>query len=215
MIDLACKKVVTYDILQTTKEEVADLFTNLEGCFDQMIENCQNLSCQQHDANPSYLKLHAQTHRQLKYFVKHVFSESKGYNSFDIHPWYGAGQGAGDAAIRWIVLSDSLIMAYWTKAHQWVLFDHQNECIIDQGIDAFIDDTTIINVSMPQKPVSTTELIKQTQENITVWNGLLKASGGVLNPTKCIWAHFRWSTINGTLTMAEPKQDKSIQINIS
>jgi len=124
VIDLACKKVVTYDVLQTTKKEAADLFTDLEGCFNQMIENCQNLSCQQHGANPSYLKLHAQTHRQLKYFVKHAFGESKGYNLFDIHPWYRAGQGVSDAAIRWIVLLDSLIMAYWTKAHQWVLFDH-------------------------------------------------------------------------------------------
>jgi len=61
-IDLACKKVIMYDIIQTTKEEAMDIFTDLEGCFDRMIENCQNLSCQQHGADPWYLKLHAQTH---------------------------------------------------------------------------------------------------------------------------------------------------------
>jgi len=93
VIDLACKKVITYNVIQTTKVEAMDLFMDLEGCFDQMIENCQNLSCRQHGADPDYLKLHAQTHRQLKYFVKHAFGKSDGYNSFEIHPWYGAGQG--------------------------------------------------------------------------------------------------------------------------
>jgi len=206
-IDLACKKVITYDIIQTTKEEATDLFTDLEGCFDRMIENCQNLSCHQHGADPSYLKLHAQTHQQLKYFVKHAFGESTEFNTFEIHPWYGAGQGARDAAIRWIVLSDSLIMAYLLKAHQWAQIDHKNNRIIDQGIDAFIDDTTIFNATTSQKPLSFNNLISQTQDNISLWNGLLEASGGTLNPTKCVWAYFRWINMNGTLTLAESKQE--------
>jgi len=165
--------------------------------------------------NPWYLKLHTETHQQLKYFIKHAFGESTGYNTFNIHPWYGASQGAGDVAIQWIVLSDSPIMAYWSKVHQWALYNHWNNHILDQGIDTFIDDTTIINASTPQHPISTTELIKQMQENITLWNGLLKASGRALNPTKCIWDHFQWSNMNGTLTMTEPKQDTSIQIHLS
>jgi len=90
-------------------------------------------------------------------------------------------------------------MAYWSKAHQWALYNHQNKRVIDRGIDAFIDDTTIINASTPQNPISMTELIKQMQENITLWNGLLEASGRALNPTKCVWAHFQWSNTNGTL----------------
>jgi len=62
VIDLVCKKVITYDVIQTTKIKAMDLFTDLEGCFDRMIKNCQNLLCHQHGANPGYLKLHAQTH---------------------------------------------------------------------------------------------------------------------------------------------------------
>jgi len=32
-IDLACKKVIAYDMIQTTKIEATDLFTDLEGHF--------------------------------------------------------------------------------------------------------------------------------------------------------------------------------------
>jgi len=35
------------------------------------------------------------------------------------------------------------------------------------------------------------------------------------NPTKCIWAHFRWiNFLNGILMMAETKKETSIQITI-
>ncbi len=105
-------------------------------------------------------------------------------------------------------------MAYWSQAHKWILYDHRNKQVVDQGIDAFIDNTTIINASMPQNPILTTELIQQMQDNITIWNGLLKARFGALNPTKCIWAHFRWTNLNRILTMAEVKKETSIQITI-
>jgi len=36
--------------------------------------------------------------------------------------------------------------------------------------------------------------MQHMQANTMFWNGLLKASGGALNPPKCIWAHFQWKT---------------------
>jgi len=51
----------------------------------------------------------------MKYYVKHKFSVSTQYNTFSQHPWHGAGQGAADAALCYIILSDTLIDAYHTK----------------------------------------------------------------------------------------------------
>jgi len=104
----------------------------------------------------------------LPYFVKHAFSELEEYNTFKIHPWYGVGQGAGDAAIQWIVLSNSLTIAYWSKYHKWVLFNPRNTVILTQGIDVFINDKTMMTASTPQNPFPTMELLYQTQENITL-----------------------------------------------
>jgi len=51
----------------------------------------------------------------MKYYIRHQYGMSTEYNTFDQHPWHGAGQGAADAALRYIVLSDTLIDAYHTN----------------------------------------------------------------------------------------------------
>jgi len=121
-IDLACKKVATFDIIRTTRQIVAEISNDAASCFDRMIEACQNLSCRQHGADPNYLKLHAQTILMLRYHVKHAFGISKEYNTHsNEHPWYGTGQGTGDAAHCWVVLANSLILAYLSQADPWNL----------------------------------------------------------------------------------------------
>jgi len=61
-----------------------------------------------------------------------------------MHPWYRAGQGTGDACLQWIVQSDNLIEAYKTQVHLWVMQHPTGVPTIEQAIDTFIDDTTLI-----------------------------------------------------------------------
>jgi len=49
-------------------------------------------------------------------------------------------------------------------------------------------------LSLGQQLDDTDNLIKCTQENLDLWNGLLEATGGTLNPPKSVWAHFQWTT---------------------
>jgi len=44
-IDVACNKVIIYDIIHTTKDKSIDVGNDATACFNRMIENCQNLSC--------------------------------------------------------------------------------------------------------------------------------------------------------------------------
>jgi len=98
-IDLACKKVAAYDYVTLMRTPAANFEYDLKQCFDNMNEVCKNLSCLQHGADPRYIRLHAQTQRLQRYHVKHAYGISKKFNQHsDQHPWYGAGQGTGDAA---------------------------------------------------------------------------------------------------------------------
>jgi len=194
-IDLACKIVVDYDVCRVTKDEATIVSNDLAECFDRMIENCHNLSCRQLGADLQYLKLHAQTQRQQRYYVKHAFGPSTKCNTFsDEHPWYGAGQGAGDASIRWTAQSHSLITAYQSRAHQFLASNPSGSIKILQGLDAYCDDTMMMLLSLGQQFEDSDNLIKCTQENLDLWNGLLEATGGALNPPKSVWAHFQWTT---------------------
>ncbi len=101
------------------------------------------MACRQHGAADDYLRLHAQTHRSMKYYVCHKYGVSKDYNTFDQHPWHGAGQGAADAALRYIALSDSLIDAYHSKIQPWIIHDPTLTIVIVRSIKAFIDDVAM------------------------------------------------------------------------
>jgi len=61
-IDLACKKVCTFELIRLLHLLAANVDIDALACFDMMIESCQNLSCLSHGADPRYIRLHSQTH---------------------------------------------------------------------------------------------------------------------------------------------------------
>jgi len=206
-IDLACKKLVLYDYIHITRSTAIDLSKDVAKCFDRMIEACTNLSCRQHGADPNYLKLHAAMQQQFKYFVKHAAGISQEYNQHNQQdPWYGAGQGAGDACLRWVVQANSIILAYASKAHSWCLTTPNRDTHYQQVIDAFIDDTDLFSVQAQYQTFY--DLLGTIQGNLDLWHNLLQASGGVLNPDKCVWLCFYWKFLpNGVVKIQTPPPD--------
>jgi len=61
-------------------------------------------------------------------------------------------------------------------------------------IDAFVDDTNIIHSDEGDADIS--EVLWIIQDNFWQWQGLLHASGGMLNPPKCSWTPFKWQYNN-------------------
>ncbi len=210
-IDLACKKVAAYDYITITRTTAANFEYDLKQCFDNMNEVCTNLSCLQHGADPRYIRLHAQTQSQQRYHVKHAYGISKHYNQHsDEHPWYGAGQGTGDAAPRWVVLSNSLINAYHAEAGVWHLPDPISTKSVPMGIDAYMDDT---NQVMGEDCITLDPILPEAQRNIDLWQGLIQASGGTLNPTKCSWTPFQWEFDKlGNARLVEPPDQPKYHI---
>ncbi len=172
------------------------------------------MACLSHGADPLYIRLHAQTQRAQRYYIKHAYGISEVYNTHsDTHPWYGAGQGTGDACPRWIVQSDNLISAYKTQVQPWVMQHPTGLPAIEQAIDAFIDDTTLITGGR-RKSVRLT-LTQTAQENLMHWHHLLRASRGRLNPQKCSMSTFQWSyNEEGTATLTELQAKPTQQLSI-
>jgi len=93
------------------------------------------------------------------------------------------------------------------QAKLWQLSNPTQSIIVTQGINAFCNDTSLVNVVNPDQPWTTTKLIQTTQTNLNLWNNLLEASGGMLNPTKCTRAHFQWQTHHDLLMLQAQTQD--------
>jgi len=189
-IDLAITKVLSYKVADILHLCVIIVDNDATVCFDRMIEAQNNLACLQHGANPHYIKLHAQTQHKLKYYLKHKYRISEDHNTHTTaQPWYGMGQGAGNACNRWVIGTDSMATAYTTGAHGWTIPSPYQLDSHKQDLKAFIND---INLFI-DKTENTTEanFLTTAQANIDQWHGLLHATGGELNNKKCFWSDFQ------------------------
>jgi len=190
-IDMACKKAIVYEWMRLMRANGINIDNDLEACFDNMVEACHSLACHSKGADIQYLRLHAQTQKLQRYYVKHAQGISTDHNSFSPDsPWYGAGQGTGDAALRYTTQSNGMIQAY--RNHSWNLeiSNPTNTIHPTQDIDAYADDTTLMNGTRHDNHAL---LRIQAQQNLNSWSDIVQCTGGALNPPKCGWAHFRWN----------------------
>jgi len=196
--------MVLFDYVHITRTSAIDISINVARCFDCLIEACENLLCQQQGADLNYLKLHAAMQQLFRYHIKHAHGISTQYNQHsEQDPWYGAGQGAGNACARWIVQANSMILAYNTRANPWSITNPDHSSPVALGLDAFIDDTDLMAAALPNQTTPTP--IQKVQYNLTLWNELLQASGGSLNPSKCVWFYFNWKQdARGTVKIVAP-----------
>jgi len=96
-----------------------------------------------------------------------------------------------------------MILAYKSIATPWVVQSPNFSTQFTQLIDAFINDTSLI--SAQQRHQNFCNLLTSLQQNLDLWHGLLQASSGVLNPSKCVWLCFTWKFApNGTVRIVAP-----------
>jgi len=88
-----------------------------------------------------------------------------------------------DAALHYIVLSDTLINAYHTKIAPQMLMNPTRNLEIICSLKAFIDDIVLHATSHRQDPIDDLQTCAQTQ--LQQWAQLVQVMGGKLNPKKC------------------------------
>ncbi len=176
-----------------------------------MVEACHSLACHSKGVDIQYLRLHAQTQKLQKYFVKHAQGISTKHNTFSPEsPWYGAGQGTGDAALRYTTQSDGMIRAYRDSSWTLAMKNPTNTITPTQDIDAYADNTTLMNGTTQENQAL---LRFQAQQNLTLWSDIVKCTRGALNPPKCGWAYFRWNfDQHGHLTISKVQHPLGLRL---
>jgi len=137
----------------------------------------------------------------MKYYVQHKHGVSKDYNTFNQYPWHGAGQGAADAALQYIALSDFLIDTYHSKIQPWI--------IKDPTMKAFIDD---VAMSVGGKAMSLEALTQCAQTQLQWWTQLIQASGSALNPQKCCCVIYSWNPDSYSILHLSPTIPENVAI---
>jgi len=155
-----------------------------------MVKACHNLACRRHGADVEYLHLHARTHQLMRYYVRHKFGVSSDYNTFENHPWHGAGQGAADAA-------------HHTKIAPTLMTDPTTMIEVIRSLKAFIDNVVLHASNPDESPLH--ELRQKVQLQLRWWDQLVQVMGGALNPKKCCGMQYHWEPDKrGILALCTP-----------
>jgi len=81
------------------------------------------------------------------------------------------------------------------------------------ALDAFVDDTDIFAAKQPRQNFQ--NFVATLQDNINLWHNLLQASGGVLNPSKCVWLCFNWHvSTNGSPKIIPPPATATLSLTV-
>jgi len=142
----------------------------------------------------------------MRYYIRHKFGVSKDYNTFECHPWHGTGQGATDAALRYIVLSDTIIDAYHEKVAPIMMCDPTTTIEILHSLKAFIDNVVLHAADPGNGDIN--KIAAKAQMQLRWWNQLIAVTGGALNPKKCCGMLYQWTPDKyGILRLCNPTAD--------
>jgi len=106
-----------------------------------------------------------------------------------------------------------MVSAYNLKATKYSITSPNKTVSHEQGMDAFMDNTWMSNMCYSAEELE--ELMRMSQQNLSLWHDILQASGGLLNPKKCMWMLFFWKFYpSGKVTLSDPPQPINLMIDM-
>ena len=170
---------------------------DLVSCYDRIIHAIAVICLRRLGHSRGTIICRFSTVQNLNVNVRTAFGDSELTNNSDLwvfpikRPTQGALQGSTDGPILWAIVSSPVLERMRELgcgvAYKCALSGERAEYVAC----AFVDDTTHFQNS-PSNDVN--DVLLRTQQNHTTLEGLMKATGGAMNPKKTFWwlIDFQW-----------------------
>ena len=182
---------------------------DLTACYDRKIHSilCMALERLGHKKQP--LTCRFATVQNLEVTVRTAFGDSELSSDHELflmpmdQPAQGGLQGTADGPANWAVLCGTMLAAVRDKGFGAVF-----KCSISKGQKikflgcVFVDDATYLQTSLSN---SAADVIQRTQAAQTYLGGIVRATGGAINPSKSFWwmIDFKWKAGKATVATIE------------
>ena len=189
-------KELTYNMALTTKTTLATFDNDATGCFDRVPCTIAMLSSRRLGATKNMCRLQADRLSKIQHNLRTAFGTSnESYTSDSSHEIHGQGQGSRAGPPTWVFVS-SLILDGMQQLANGLHFTCPNQELHHQRTnDAFVDDVTGYANQFTDKLNNNKvldEVLRQMQEDATLWSNLLHISGGKLALHKCLYYIIAW-----------------------
>lgn len=169
-----------------------------KSCYDRIICNIAMLVSRYCGMPKNACKTQAATLENTIFKLRTALGDSnKTYSHSNTGLIHGTGQGSCASPCIWLVLCSILMDCLQNNSKGMTIVDIiTNNKEFKQWIDGYVDDTALFaNLTMSiisHLAQSTRDLAENLNEIATIWNGLLEASGGKLELSKCFYYLLNW-----------------------
>ena len=198
-----------HEMSRLTRLQYSQINFDAQACFDRIIPNIAIQVSKKFGVHNKVLQVFKEVLEETKYNVK-IGSQvtDKYYCNTSTTPLYGTGQGSGNSPFIWTLISSELIHLYSQLAKGVTYQDPDNLIQSNMFMTAYVDD---VNAHLSHNNnTSMQEVQNDIQQNSSLWEKLLYASGGKLSSTKCSYYVNKWNFT----AIARPITDLSIPNNI-
>ena len=159
-----------------------------KGCYDRIAHVVVDLALQRLGIPKPTLSSMIDTIQKMQHHIRTAFGDSEIHYGGDPQepPSQGILQGNGAGPAGWCAIATVLIEIMKQHDFGYTEWSMIKQRAIAITCFAFVDDTDIIH-SNNDPTVSTHQLIMEAQEALSLWEGMLRSTGGALAPHKSYW----------------------------
>ncbi|MCA1807666.1 MAG: hypothetical protein LC687_07455 [Actinobacteria bacterium] len=186
--EVSLNSVLTYNMVWGRRGRAIIMSNDAKGCYDRISHTVVNLCLRRFGSSKPALQSMLRTIQEMDHHVRTAFGDSKdsyGRKSREPPP-QGILQGNGAAGAGWAAIASVLIETMRKAGFGYKDWSLIRKRAVEITCFAFVDDTDIIHVNNNPN-VSTSDLISEAQEALSMWEGLIRATGGDLAPEKSYW----------------------------
>ena len=213
--EVAMNSQLTYNSIWSRRMRAILMSNDAKGCFDSILHIIVDIALQRLGACKTALESMLETIQAMEHFIRTAFGDSDTpyKRKPGDPPPQGILQGNGAAGAGWSSISSVLIeimLEHGYGYREWTLIRQR---LISIVCFAFVDDTDLIHINNdPHK--TPCDLIRDAQSALSLWEGLLRATGGNLAPSKSYWYYIEVIRKNGSWQyQSESAQPGTLHLN--
>jgi len=186
-------KCLLYDLIRFKRLPAALCSNNAKSCYDRITLLAAALCLCRFGGPTSAVCSMITTLYEMQHHIRTTFGDSKLSASRQTWgaPIAGIGQGNGAGPHIWAAVSSPMFDIMHSDGFYVHVITSISKLHKQLVGFVFVDDTDLC-VGGPH--IDSSNVINSMQQLVDNWEGLLRATGGALVPTKCFWYHidFRW-----------------------
>ena len=209
----ALNKVLTLDCSKQRKESCVVIANDAVSCYDRIVLVAAYCSMLRFGIPPEATQSMLTSIGLLAHNIRTAHGDSTihygGYTWVRLPHGICQGNGAGPAI--WACVSSPLFDILREEGYGVKYESPITGVIFNLAGFAFVDDADLIQ-SIRDRSESNEQLIRNAQKGLTLWEELLRTTGGAIDPKKSDWAMLQFTWKNGKANIKKGKTKYTLNV---